>query len=190
MEDESDSETFNDKSDLAFDFAEANIPEPSKAEAFNRETCGCTLAEKGKSCSSTITNEEFIHCQNNCTELTLTELDMVLLGTIHSCINCSDMSISGRKETIRKRIRTPFFYHGKQICHLLFLFLHRIRQRGFCSLLLISINCITRKLKPYPKKLLRVISFVFILNKNLFPGINFPPWTINMSEGFQFTTFL
>ena len=134
MEDESDTETFNDDSDLAFDFAEANIPERSKAEAFNRETCGCTLPEKGKSCSSTITKEEFIHCQKNCTELTLTELDMVLLGTIHSCINCSDMSISGRKETIWKRIRTPFFYHEKRICRQTFLFLHRIRQQTFYSL--------------------------------------------------------
>lgn len=151
---------------------------------------GSRVGSQLKFYMGTITKEEFIHCQNNCTELTLTELDMVLLGTIHSCINCSDMSISGRKETIRKRIKTSFFYHGKQICHLLFLFLHRIQQRGFCSLLLISINCITRKLKPYPKKLLCVISFVFILNKNLFPGINFPPWTINMSEGFQFATFL
>ena len=108
-EDDSDSETLNDDSDLEFDFAEADISERSKVEAFIREACGCTLAETGKPCSSTITKEEFIDCRNNCTELTPTELDMVLLGTIHS----SDMSISGRKETIRKRIRTPFFLPRK-----------------------------------------------------------------------------
>lgn len=112
-EDYSDGETLNDDSDFAFDFSEADISECSKVEAFIRETCGCTLAEQGKPCSSTITNQEFIDCQNNCTELTPTELDMVLLGTIHRSINCSDMNISGRKETMRKRIRTPFFYHEK-----------------------------------------------------------------------------
>ena len=127
-EDDSDSETLNDDSDLEFDFAEAEISERSKVEAFIRETCGCTLAEKGKPCSSTITKEEFIDCRNNCTELTPTEL-----GTIHSSINCSDMSISGRKEAIRKRIRTPFFYHGKRICRQTFL--HCIWQRRFYRLL-------------------------------------------------------
>jgi len=111
-EDDSDGKTLNDDTDLEFDFSEADISEHSKVEAFIRETCGCTLAEQGKPCSSTTTNEECMDCQN-CTELTPTKLDLVLLGTIHSSINCSDMSISGRKETMRKRIRTSFFYHGK-----------------------------------------------------------------------------
>ena len=104
-EDYSDGETLNDYSDFAFDFSEADIFERSKVEAFIRETCCCTVAEQGKPCSSTITNQEFIDCRNKCTELTPTELDMVLLGTIHRSINCSDislnfMSISGRKETM------------------------------------------------------------------------------------------
>ena len=41
-EDDSDSETLNDDSDLQFDFSEADISERSKVEAFIRETCGCT----------------------------------------------------------------------------------------------------------------------------------------------------
>ena len=65
---------------------------------------------------------------------------MVFLGTIHSSINCSDMSISGRKETIWKRIRTPFFYHEKRICRQTFLFLHRIRQRTFSIFLSVRMH--------------------------------------------------
>ena len=68
-------------------------------------------------------------------ELTSTELDMAILGTIHSSINCSDISISGGIETARKRTRTPFFYHGKRICRKTFLFLHHIHQKRFYSLL-------------------------------------------------------
>lgn len=47
-EDDSDSETLNDDNDLEFDFAEADISECSKVEAFIREACGCALAETRK----------------------------------------------------------------------------------------------------------------------------------------------
>ena len=60
---------------------------------------------------------------------------MTLLGIIHSSINCSEVSTSGRTETARKRTRIPFFYHGRRICRKTFLFLHRIHQRRFYSLL-------------------------------------------------------
>ena len=36
---------------------------------------------------------------------------------------------------MQKRIRSPFFYHGKRICRQTFLFLHRIRQQRFYRLL-------------------------------------------------------
>ena len=71
-------------------------------------------------------------------KLTSSELDMVLLGTVHSSINCSDISVSGRIETAGKRTsycRISFFYHGRRICGQTFLFLHRIHQRRFYSLL-------------------------------------------------------
>lgn len=44
------------------------------------------------------------------------------------------MSTSGRTETTRKKTRIPFFYHGRRICWKTFLFLHRIHQRRFYSL--------------------------------------------------------
>lgn len=131
----SDGEMNEGEDDFAFEYLEADTSESSKVEAFIRESCGCQLGEQEKPCSSTIAKEEFVDCRNNCLELTSTELDMTLLGVIHSSINCSELSTSGRTEKARKRTRIPFFYHGRRICRKTFLFLHRIHQRRFYSLL-------------------------------------------------------
>ena len=131
----SDGETNEDEDDFAFEYLEADTSESFKVEAFIRESCGCQLGEQEKPCNSTIPKEEFVDCRNNCLELTSTELDMMLLGIIHSSINCNEVSTSGRTETARKRTRIPFFYHRRRICRKTFLFLHRIHQRRFYSLL-------------------------------------------------------
>ena len=110
---EEDSEDEDEDDELPFEFSEAEITERSKVEALVRETCGCKLTEQEKPCSSAIPKEEFIDCRNNCMELSSTELDMVLLGAIHSSINCSDISTSGGIETTRKRTRTLFFLPRK-----------------------------------------------------------------------------
>ena len=98
-EDDSDSETLNDNSDLEFDFAEADISERSKVEAFIREACGCTLAETGKPCSSTITKEEFIDCRNNCTELTPTEQILVTSRplNVYKIVTFTNLTKKGEK---------------------------------------------------------------------------------------------
>ena len=130
----SDGEMNEGEDDFAFEYLEADTSESSKVEAFIRESCGCQLGEQEKPCSSTIAKEEFVDCRNNCLELTSTELDMTLLGVIHSSINCSELSTCGRTEKARKRTRIPFFYHGKRMCRKTFLFLHRIHQRRFIYL--------------------------------------------------------
>ena len=96
-------EALSEDGDLAFDFSDANISDRSKFDAFITELCGCKLAENEKPCSCTIPKEEFIEFRNNYMKLTSSELDMVLLGTVPSAINCSDISVSGRIETVLKR---------------------------------------------------------------------------------------
>ena len=103
-ENDSDDEALYDDGDLAFDFPDGDISERSKFEVLITEPCACKLTENEKPRSSTIPKEEFIGCRNNCMRLTSSELDMLLLGTVHTSINCSDISVSGRLETARKRI--------------------------------------------------------------------------------------
>lgn len=103
-------------------------------QKFYSDTCKCKSGADERSCSVTLTLDEFIDCRNNCTELSSAELDLVLLGIIHSCLNCDDVSTSGRKEKNRQHLRMTYFYHGKRICMKTFLFLHNIHRYRFYSL--------------------------------------------------------
>ena len=49
-------------------------------------------------CSATLTLDDVTECRNNCNELSSAELDLVILGIIHSSLNCNETSISGRVE--------------------------------------------------------------------------------------------
>lgn len=91
-ENDSDDEALYEDGDLAFDFPDGDISKRSKFEAFITEPCGCKLTENEKPRNSTIPKEEFIGCRNNCMKLTSSELDMVLLGTVHSSINIAAIS--------------------------------------------------------------------------------------------------
>ena len=69
--------------------------EGDKVQHFYTETCKCKLGSEEKACSTTLTQDEFIESQNNCYELSSTELHLVILGIIQSSLNCNGTSISG-----------------------------------------------------------------------------------------------
>lgn len=87
--DESDEEI---DSDVDLDFSECDSSEGSKVQAFVTKTCGCAHGYKGSPYSSTIQVEDIVDCRNNCAELSSAELDLVILGMIHSAINCDQFS--------------------------------------------------------------------------------------------------
>ena len=139
-EDEDSSDNSSDEdghktdSDIDFELSEFDASERSKVEAFMRETCGCTHGDNGGPCSSTVQLQEIVDSRNDCAELNSSELDLVILGMIHSSINCDEISISGRKERKRQRTRIPFYFHGRRICLQTFLFMHRLHKTRFYSL--------------------------------------------------------
>ena len=94
--------------DLKFEFSEVDKSKRAKVEAFVSQGCGCTQGDQGKPCSTTIKTEEIIDCRNNCFELSCSELDLVILGTIHSSLNCDEASNSGRAKKKRQRTRMLF----------------------------------------------------------------------------------
>ena len=120
--------------DIDFEFSDLDSSERSKVEAFIRKTCGCTLGDEEKPCSSTLQLEDVIDCRNNCAELESSELDLVILGIIQSAINCDEVSSSGRKERKRQRSRVALSFHGHRICLKTFLFMHRLHKTRFYSL--------------------------------------------------------
>ena len=121
-------------SDVDFHFSERDTSERSKVQAFVTKTCGRAHGYKGSPCSSTIQVEDIVDCRNNCAELSSTELDLVILGMIHSAINCDQVSYSGRAEKTRQRTRMPFYFHSHRICLKTFLFMHRLHKNRFYSL--------------------------------------------------------
>lgn len=119
-----DSEDLEDTGeDVNFDVREVHISEKVNVERFYEETCKCKLAADEKPCSKTLTLDDFVHCRNNCSELSSTELDLVILGAIQCSLNCHESSTSGRAEKERRNTRMAYYYHGKRICIRTFLFL-------------------------------------------------------------------
>ena len=138
FDDSSDNETDEESQngvefEFEFGLSDVDRSERSIVEFFLRKGCGCAHGDKENPCSSTIPLEDVVDCRNNCAELSSTELDLVILGTIHSSINCDEVSHSGRTEKIRQRTRIPFFFHGKRICLKTFLFMHRLHKTRFYS---------------------------------------------------------
>ena len=113
---------------------EVHISEKVKVERFFEETCKFKLAEDEKPCSLTLTLDDFVDCRSNCSELSSTELDLVILGAIQCSLNCHESSTSGRAEKERQNTRMAYYYHGKRICMRTFLFLHCLQKNRFYSL--------------------------------------------------------
>ena len=127
-------DNFDHKDDEDLELMEVHITERAKVQKFYAETCKCKLGPDEKACSLTLALDDFVESRNNCKELSSTELDLVLLGTIQSSLNCNDPSISGRVEKNRQLARMAYFYHGKRICMKTFLFLHGIHNNQLYSL--------------------------------------------------------
>ena len=135
--------------DIDLEFSELDSFERSRVDAFIRKTCGCTLGDEEKPCSSTFQLDDIIDCRNNCAELESSELNLVILGIIQSAINCDSFSSLGRKETKRQWSRITLSFHGHRICLKTFLFMHRLHKTRFYSLvkhyrkngLTLEINC-------------------------------------------------
>ena len=83
--------------DEAVEIMEIYKTERSKVQAFYSETCKCKMGMGEMACSATLSLDDITECRNNCSELSSAELDLVILGIIHSSLNCSETSISGRK---------------------------------------------------------------------------------------------
>ena len=127
-------DNFDYKDDEDVELMEVHMTERAKVQKFYAETCKCKLGPDETACSLTLTLDDFVESRNNCKELSSTELDLVLLGTIQSSLNCNDTSISGRVEKNRQHARMAYFYHGKRICMKTFLFLHGIHNNRLYSL--------------------------------------------------------
>ena len=124
----------DDSGDNGVELMEIYETECDKVQAFYSETCKCKMGLGEMACSATLNLDDVTECRNNCNELSSAELDLVILGIIHSSLNCNETSISGRVEKNRQSTKMCFFYHGKRICKKTFLVLHCLQYYRFHSL--------------------------------------------------------
>ena len=136
-DDNSESGEESDKEDdsLCITSLELDLSEKAKVTAFASNTCNCKFGESEKLCSASLSLDEFVESRNNCHELTSTELDLVILGTIQSSLDCNEVSVSSRSHKHHQQTHMAFYYHGKRICKKTFLFLHCLNKTRLCSLL-------------------------------------------------------
>ena len=92
-----DSEEDTDQ-DFEFDVMDVEVSEKANIQKFYQETCKCKLVADPKPCSTTLALDNFIECRNNCSELSWTELDLVILGAIQCSLNCNECSTSVTEE--------------------------------------------------------------------------------------------
>ena len=122
------------------DYSDSNISSDDKgdAEHDNPGDDAVELMEIAKrnllKLSAMLSLDDVTECRNDCSELSSAELDLVILGIIHSSLNCNETSISGRVEKTCQSTRMYLFYHRKRICKKTFLFLHCLQSYRFRSL--------------------------------------------------------
>lgn len=101
--------------------------EISTCEKFERETCGCKLAN-GKPCSTLFSSEYYVQLRSQASLLTREQLDMVLLGSVMSTVMESEVACGRHKPTKRQRTTVNFMHKGYHLCRTTFTFLHGISK--------------------------------------------------------------
>ncbi len=102
----------------------------SKIELFLDEGCGCS-GHKGLLCSERFTPNDVLQFRSDCSEMTRTELDLVILGKLSATM--SVMGSVGREhkhaDRLRVRSRTAYAHQGWPICASMFRFLHTVGKK-------------------------------------------------------------
>lgn len=110
--------------------------ESASVQRFLTNGCGCDLADGP--CSSTFSVESVESYRGQCSELTRTELDMVILGQLSAFTNTSSLTLHSTKHrhgpTNRQRSYMPFWHGGRRVCRKMFLFLHTISRKRLHNL--------------------------------------------------------
>lgn len=107
-------------------------PDVQVCKAFIENTCGCTLA-KGSPCSSIFPLDYYISHRLQAADLTHSELDLVMMGSLMSFVSMSDNIKDGHHKPVkRKHTFCNYQHNGNQVCQVTYRFLlgvgkHRLK---------------------------------------------------------------
>ena len=100
-----------------------DISEDQKVEQFMSVGCSCTKWNS-KSCSLQFTNEYVKDIRLSCMELTISELDLIIMGQVVACTNTSTSPVKIPHH--HKHDYTHFLHRSSPICSGMFRFLHAV----------------------------------------------------------------
>ena len=86
--------------------SEADRAEKAKVSEFLRKGCSCKLGPNKDSCSRKLSEDQLLNSRASCLELSLSELDMVILAQLQANTQSNEGN-SG------KRSKISYSYHGK-----------------------------------------------------------------------------
>ena len=99
-------------------------------------TCGCKKGANSQPCSSQFPFEHVLEVRASCSELTRSELDMVVMGQLMAGMNSDPTTKPGSRHTVKDQWRasSSFYHQGKPVCERMFRFIHTIGETRFKNL--------------------------------------------------------
>ena len=99
-------------------------------------TCGCKKGANSQPCFSQFPFEHVLEVRASCSELTRSELDMVVMGQLMAGMNSDPTTKPGSRHTVKDRWRasSSFYHQGKPVCERMFRFIHTIGETRFKNL--------------------------------------------------------
>ena len=115
------------EADVGIEEQQVDIDERASVVAMTETTCGCKKGIGCRPCSSQFSTDQIMSVRASCSELTRSELDMVVMGQLmagyYQCLSYTTM-----------RAAYTFHHRGKQVGEKMFRFLHNIGETRYKNL--------------------------------------------------------
>ena len=117
---------------LSVEQNDETIIERALVRKFDNDTCSCSLGHKKTACSAQFTVEEVTEQREHCHTLERSELDLVVLSQLMAL--GKDVPSQSTEDPMRSKY-VEFYFKGKRICRVTFLFLYTLSLKCYRNLL-------------------------------------------------------
>ena len=122
--------------DVGIEERQVDMDEKTVVTTFMQSTCGCKKGLGSSPCSPLFSVDHLLSVRGSCSELTCSELDMVVMGQLMAGVNDETTTSSASHHLSKQCQKTASIFHhqGKQICEKTFRFLHTIGDTRYRNL--------------------------------------------------------
>jgi len=132
---EGESSAGEDEMEVNDSVREEDEAEDRMVDEFITNGCGCALGAGKSPCSKSFNREELSTTRYNCSEMSSTELDMLVLANLDAHRHSSEKRSTGTSTVSDgRRVAIDYSFRGKRVCKGMFLFAHGIGPKRFKNL--------------------------------------------------------